>query len=111
MLRMSSSTDLSTSGAQIMVEYDGVDAAGGGGGKSIKKSSKVKKSAKSKKNLKGLKNLQRPSVRRNVYQSTDPLLIQGYEELDLPSARARRKIFEPRIFKSFIGCASISSIS
>ena len=33
---------------------------------------KVEKSSKSRKSLKGLKNLQRPSVRRNVYQSTDP---------------------------------------
>ena len=44
MLRMSSSTDSSTSATQIVVAYDGV-----GGGKSIKKSSRVKKSAKSKK--------------------------------------------------------------
>ena len=37
MLRTSSSTDSSTSAAQIAVEYDGVD---GGGGKSVEKSSK-----------------------------------------------------------------------
>ena len=44
---------------------------------------KVKESSKSPKNLKGLKNLQRPSVRRNVYRSTDPPSIR-YEELELP---------------------------
>ena len=42
MLRTSSSTDSSTSATQIVVEYDGVDA-GGGGGKPVEKSSKVKK--------------------------------------------------------------------
>ena len=59
MLRMSASTDSSTSGA---------------GGKSVEKSSKSSKS------LKGLKNLQRPSVWGNVYRSNDPPSI---EELEL----------------------------
>ena len=61
MLRKSSSTDSSFSAAQIVVEYDGVDA-GGGGGKLVEKSSK---SCQKSKNLKGLKNVQKPSVRRN----------------------------------------------
>ena len=62
-LKTSSSTNSSTSATQIAVEYDEVD---GGGGKSVKKLSKSRKS------LNGLKNLQKPSVWRNVYQSTDP---------------------------------------
>ena len=45
---------------------------------------KVKKLSKSPKNLKGLKKLRRPPVRRNVYQSTDPLSVHRYE-LGLPS--------------------------
>ena len=45
MLRTSSSTDSLTSAAQIVVKYNGVDS-GGGGGKSVKKSSKVKKTSK-----------------------------------------------------------------
>ena len=52
----------------------------GGGDKSVKKSSKSRRIVK---NLKGLKNLQRPLVRRNVYQSTDPPSIK-YKELKLP---------------------------
>ena len=44
---------------------------------------KVEESSKSPKSLKGLKNLQRPSVRRNVYRSTDPPSIEN-EELELP---------------------------
>ena len=40
MLRTSLSTDSSTRAAQIVVEFDGVDAGGGGGDKSVKKSSK-----------------------------------------------------------------------
>ena len=44
---------------------------------------KVEELSKSPKSLKGLKNLQRPSVRRNVYRSTDPPSIR-YEELELP---------------------------
>ena len=39
-LRLSSSTDSSASAAQIMVESDGLDAGGGGGSKSVKKSLK-----------------------------------------------------------------------
>ena len=73
MLRTSSSTNSSTSATQIAVEYDEVD---GGGGKSVTKSSKVYKSQKPEKS-------QRSSVRRNVYQSTDPPSIR-YEELELP---------------------------
>ena len=46
MLRTSSSTDSSTSAAQIVFEYDKV---GSGSGKLIKKLSKVEKSTKSKK--------------------------------------------------------------
>ena len=42
MLKTSSSTDSSTSAAQIVAEYDGVDG-GGGGGKLIEKSSKSRK--------------------------------------------------------------------
>ena len=42
MLRTSSSTDSSTSTAQIVVEFVGVDA-GGGGGKSVEKWSKSRK--------------------------------------------------------------------
>ena len=52
MLEMSSSTDSSASAAQIVVEFDGVDA-GGGGGKSVEKLSKsrriIKKSKKTSK--------------------------------------------------------------
>ena len=44
---------------------------------------KVEESSKSPKSLKALKNLQRPSVRRNVYRSTDPPSIEN-EELELP---------------------------
>ena len=64
-LRTSLSTNSSTRAAQIVVEFDGVDAGGGAVGKSVKKSSKscqkvVKKvgeSSKSPKSFKGLKNL------------------------------------------------------
>ena len=80
MLRTSSSTDSSTSATQIAVEYDGVD---GGGGQLVEKSSKSRRIVKESKSFKGLKNLQRPSVRRNVYRSTDPPSIR-YEELELP---------------------------
>ena len=45
MLRTSSSTDSSTSAAQIIAKYDGVDG-GGNGGKSVEKSSKVWKICK-----------------------------------------------------------------
>ena len=43
MLRTSSSTDASTSATQILVKYDRVDD---GGGKSVKKLSKIQKSSK-----------------------------------------------------------------
>ena len=59
--------DSSTSAAQIVVEFDGVDAGGGAVGKSVKKSSKSQRIVKKSKNFKGLKNLQRSSVWRNVY--------------------------------------------
>ena len=62
-----------------MVKYDEVD----GGGKLVKKSSKSRRIVKESKSFKGLKNLQKPSVRRNVYRSTDPPSI-GNEELELP---------------------------
>ena len=65
MLRTSSSTDSSASVAQIVVEFDGVDACGGGGGKSVEKLSKNRKTSKAKKS-------QRSSVWRNVYQNTGP---------------------------------------
>ena len=42
-------------------------------GKSVKKLSKSRKIVKKSKSFKGLKNLQKLSVRRNVYQSTNPL--------------------------------------
>ena len=44
---------------------------------------KVEKLSKSPKGLKGLKNLQRTSIRKNVYRSTDLPSI-GNEELELP---------------------------
>ena len=40
---MSSSTDSSASAAQIVVEFDGVDAGGGGGGKLVEALLKVEK--------------------------------------------------------------------
>ena len=52
-LKTSSLTDSSARAAQIVVEFDGVDAGGGGGGKSVKSCQKVEKSSKSPKNLKG----------------------------------------------------------
>ena len=72
----------STSVAKVMVKYEEVDGGRSGAvGKPVKKSSKVEESSKSPKSLKGLKNLQRPSVWRNVYQSTNPSSI---EKLELP---------------------------
>ena len=68
MLKTSSSTDSSTSAIQIAVGYGGVDGADG---KPVEKSSKSQRIVKESKSFKGLKNLQRPSVRRNVYQSTN----------------------------------------
>ena len=55
----------------MVFEYDWVDASGGGG-KFVKK---LLKSCQKSKNLKGLESLQRPSVEKNVYQSTDLLSI------------------------------------
>ena len=47
MFRTSLSTNLSTRAAQIVVEFDGVDAGGGGGiGKSVKKLSKSRRIVK-----------------------------------------------------------------
>ena len=55
MLRTSSSTDLSTSVAQIMFEYDGVDDDGGGGGdKLVEESSKVEKLQRPEKSAKAI---------------------------------------------------------
>ena len=54
MLRTSSSTDSSTSAAQIVVEYDGVDDSGGGGGQSVEKSSKVEKPQRPEKYAKAI---------------------------------------------------------
>ena len=56
MLKTSSSTDLSMSAIQIVVEFDEIDASSDAIGKSVKKLSKSLKSFKS------LKKLQRPSV-------------------------------------------------
>ena len=83
MLRMSSSTDSSASATQIVVESDGVDTGGSGGGKLVKKSSKSRELSKSPKSLKSLESLQKPSVWRNVYQSTY-LSSMRYKELELP---------------------------
>ena len=79
-LRMSSLTDSSTSAAQIMVEFDGVDAGNSAVGKSVKKLSKSRKIVKKSEKPQKPKNLQRPLVQRNVYRSTNPLAIK-YEEL------------------------------
>ena len=67
-LRTSSSTDLSTSVTQSVVKYDKVD----GGGKSVKKLSKGQKIVKKSEKPQKPEKLQRLSVRRNVYQSTNP---------------------------------------
>ena len=81
--QISASTDLSASAAPIAFKYDEVGGDKSGAiSKSVKKSSKgqiiVKKSEKPQRPEK----LQRSSVRRNVYQSTDPPSI-GNEELEL----------------------------
>ena len=82
MLRTSLSTNSSTRAAQIEVEFDGVDAGGGGAvGKSVKKSSKGRRIVKKSEKPQRLEKLQRSSVRRNVYRDTDPPSI---EELELP---------------------------
>ena len=49
MLKTSSSTNSSTSAAQIVIEFDGVDAGGGAGGKSGESCQKVKESSNVKK--------------------------------------------------------------
>ena len=58
-------------------------------GKSVKKLSKsdqkFEKLSKCLKSLKGLKNLQKPLFWRNIYQSTDPLSVYRYKELELTS--------------------------
>ena len=64
-----------------MVEYDGDDGRGEWyywqiGQKVVKKSKNYQKS------FKDLKNLQKPSVRKNVYQNTNPPSIR-YKELEL----------------------------
>ena len=79
MLRTSSLTGSSTSTTKSVVKYDEVD----GGGKLVKMLSKSRKIVKKSKSFKGLKNLQKPSVRRNIYRSTDPPSI-GNKELELP---------------------------
>ena len=81
MLRMSSSTDSSTSATQIVVDYDGVD--GGVVGKSVKKSSKSRRIVKKSEKSQRPERLQRSLVWRNVYRSTNPPSIR-YEELELP---------------------------
>ena len=81
--------DSSISTAQIVVEYDEIDGEDCIVGKLVKKLSiscqKVEESSKGLKSLKGQKNLQGPLVRRNVYQSTDPLSVHKYEKLELTS--------------------------
>ena len=62
---------------QIAVEYDEVD----GVGKSVKKSSKSQRIVKKSEKPQRPEKLQRSSVRRNVYRSTDPPSIR-YEELE-----------------------------
>ena len=54
-LKTSLSADFLTCAAQIVVEFDGVDAGGDGDGKSVKKLSKKLKNCQKSKNLKGLK--------------------------------------------------------
>ena len=63
-----------------MVEYDEVD---GGIGKLVKKLSKGQRIIKKSEKPQRPEKLQRSSVRRNVYRSTDPPSIR-YEELELP---------------------------
>ena len=79
-LKTSSSTDSLTSAAQIVVEFNRVDAGDGAVGKLVKNLSKSRKIVKESKSFKSLKNLQRPLVWRNVYQSTN-LLSLKYQKL------------------------------
>ena len=87
MLRTSSST----SAAQGEVNHD--ESGAGVVASRSKNRQKVEESSKSPKSLKGLKNLQRASVRRNVYRSTDPPSIR-YEELELPSDNRLRSLIK-----------------
>ena len=68
-------------GSKNRTEPVGKHEVDGGGGKLVKKSSKVEESSKSPKNLKGLRKLCRPPVWRNVYQSTDLPSVHRYEKL------------------------------
>ena len=84
MLKMSSSTDSSSSATQIAVEYDGVNGVDDLLVKKLSKiRQKVKESSKISKSFKYLKILQRLSVWRNVYQSINVSSIK-YKELKLP---------------------------
>ena len=76
--------DSSTSAARVMVKYEEVDGGRSGAvGKSVKKSSKSRRIIKKSEKPQRPEKLQRSSVRRNVYRSTDPPSIR-YEELELP---------------------------
>ena len=81
MLRTSLTTNSSTHAAQIVVEFDGVDA-GSGGGKSVKNLSKSRRIVKKPKKPQKSEKLQRPSVWKNVYRGTNLPSI-GYKELEL----------------------------
>ena len=82
--RDSDKTDSSASEAQIAVKYDEVDGGRSGAvGKSVKKLSKGRRIVKKSEKSQRPERLQRSSVRRNVYRSTDPPSIR-YEELELP---------------------------
>ena len=78
MLRTSSSTAHQL--AQITVEYDEFD---GGVGKLVKKLSKGRKIVKKSEKPQRPEKLQRSSVWKNVYQSTNLPSIR-YKELELP---------------------------
>ena len=67
MLRTSLSTDPLICAAQIVVEFDVVDAGGDGDGKPVKKSSKSQKSVKKTKKPQRPEKLQRSSIWRNFY--------------------------------------------
>ena len=72
-----------------MVECDRVDTIDGGNSKLVKNLSKicqeVKKLSKNPKASRELKNLQKPLVRKNIYQSTDPLLAYRCIKLEFTS--------------------------
>ena len=82
MLRTSSSTDLSTSTAQIVVEFDEVDMVVVLLGCRSKSCQKVEKVSKSPKKLKDLKSCEHHQFGRTFYQRTNPLSIR-YKELEL----------------------------